>query len=114
MIPAMTIGIVPVARFAAWLAGVPYVTIDVHVETNELGGESGKPFVISLRPPGLYLDRLTFQVAELAQTVAKGGEQDGQVAGIAACVRGRGWREDTDPGHFRRRLRVGGERQDQE
>jgi hypothetical protein len=75
-----------------------------------VGREARKPVVVPLRPSGLDLDVLTFHIAQLAQAFAEGREQDGQVAGIARCVRRGGRRQKAYSSDLPRPLGLGHER----
>ncbi len=78
---------------------------DVHLETDQLGREAGKPVVVPLRPSGLNRDVLTFHIAQLAQAFPEGRE--------ATCIRGGGRRQKTYSGDLPR-WRLGCERRGQE
>src|SRR5262249_35605403 len=70
---------------------------DVHLEANEVGGESRESFVSSLRPAVLNADVSSLVVAEITQTLPERFDQGvGRRAGA----------EDADPVHLPR-LRLG-------
>src|SRR4029453_2063389 len=103
-------GIVPVARFAAWLAGVPYVTMTSTLRRTRSAARPGSRSYLPSAHRDSIFDVLTFDIAQLAQSFPEGREQDGQVAGIATRVRRGGRRQKTYSGDLPCLLRLRGER----
>ena len=100
----MTIGIVAVTCLAALVAAPPHRHNDVHLEANQISREGRVSVVIALGPSGLDGDVPTFDVAQLAETLAERFEaaQSYRVGGIARIY-------VTHPGYLPR-LRLGSER----
>src|SRR5215470_6060498 len=75
----------------------------VHLGTNQLGGQFGKSLVVPLRPAVLDGDVRTLDITEVAQTQADSLKPRGK----------RRWRchaEESDPRYFARLLRASRER----
>jgi hypothetical protein len=70
----MTIGIVLVACWAALVAPPPHRHDDVHLQTDQVGHESGVPIKLALGPSGFDGDVLTLHMAQLAEALAEGLE----------------------------------------
>src|SRR4030095_427417 len=73
---------------------------DIHVETDQLGGEGGQPLILAFAIAVLDGDVLALHIAELAQSSAE--------RLIAGDVRGgHAGRENSDAGNSWRLLRFG-------
>lgn len=95
----MTIGIVAVARFAPKDRSRMGCDDYVNPETRQLQCEVIGSFGLPLRVPNLQDDVSAFEVPQIAK-------------GLAQCL-GRPGRQNTDPVHPRRLLRLGCERRGQ-
>jgi len=66
----MTIGIVLVACWATWLARPPpHRHDDAHLQTDQVGGETGVSIVLPLGPSGFNRDVPTLHVAQSAEAL---------------------------------------------
>src|SRR2546427_132564 len=77
---------------------------ETYLTADELRSKLGKPVVVALRPTCLKAKAWPFHVPELPQLLAECVPPE-QAAGIGGAVV-----EQTDPVHFPRLLRLGGER----
>jgi hypothetical protein len=78
---------------------------DVHLEADQLGGETWEPFVSSLRPPVLDADVTPFDIAKLAESPL---ERFDKGVGRRAPV------QQTDAGDLTCLLRLGGKRHNED
>ena len=97
----MTMGIAVVARLAAWVPGVPWVSNDVDLEPDQLRRQRGKAIVPALRPPVLDDDVLALHVAEVAKPLTERLE-------LARVSESGGGSQKPDPGGLGHLLRVSG------
>jgi hypothetical protein len=100
----MTMGIVPVACFAAWIAGGEYVTMTLTFRRTSSAARPGSRSYFPSAPPGFNRDVLAFHKAQLAQALLEGSEAKPIPGAIRIAWRQKAYSEDLP------RLGLGGER----